>query len=417
MTDQAAQAWVIHVEDVTQVAPDSRAPEERLAEAVNLSEALSQLEVQGGEVLTLRKPNPKTLIGGGQVEQLAVLIAEQDVKVLVVNAALSPSQQRNLEIALSCKVVDRTGLILEIFAERARTKAGRLQVELARLDYEQSRLVRTWTHLERQRGGMGKTGGPGERQLELDRRMLRDRMALLRKQIQRLEQERKVQRAKRQRQQTPVVALVGYTNAGKSTLFNALVDGDTLAQDQLFATLDPLMRKLELPDGQTAVLVDTVGFVSNLPHELVAAFRATLEEVASADLLLHVHDVSADDWQAQQQDVEEVLTEIGAEKLPRLNVFNKADLLEHVDPDLEHELLASAVSGRGITNVLDVVVSKLHERELYLSVQLPLSAGAEHAWFHQNTHIEHENVTEHGWQLTMRIAPQRWAAYAKQKSK
>ncbi len=341
-----------------------RTTEENLEEAVNLVQALD-FDVVHKDVITLKKISPRAVIGKGKIEELKQILESQDIKVIFLNYQLSPTHQRNLEIDLEVKVIDRTGLILEIFSDRAKTKAGKLQVDLARTLYEQSRLVRTWTHLERQRGGLGKTGGPGERQIELDRRILRDKISLLKKQLAEVEKTRLQHAKKRKDNQIKVVSLVGYTNAGKSTLFNALTDAGTLSKDMLFATLDPLMRKMNLPHGQEIILSDTVGFISNLPHELVESFKSTLQEVLDSDLLLHVQDVSSSQHLQEHKDVMKVLKSIGAEKIKTLEVLNKVDLVDlSADKVIEPGIKTSAVTGVGIDELLLEI-----ENQLELSYQ------------------------------------------------
>ena len=306
-----------------------RDPGARLAEAVGLAEALD-LKVARSLVVPLRKPVPATLLGGGKVAEIGALWTELELDVVVVDDALSPVQQRNLERAWQVKVIDRTGLILEIFARRARTREGRLQVELARLAYEASRLVRTWTHLERQRGGFGAMGGPGETQIETDRRLIAAKVSRLKQELEEVRRTRTLAAPRARRTLFPTVALVGYTNAGKSTLFNRLTDSAVVAKDVLFATLDPTMRRLKLPGGRPAILSDTVGFISSLPHELVEAFRATLDEVKEADIILLVRDIASPESEAEAADVREVLAELGAGEATGqrlLEVWNKIDLL------------------------------------------------------------------------------------------
>ncbi|MBF0177841.1 MAG: GTPase HflX [Magnetococcales bacterium] len=334
---------------------------ERLAEELRRLVVSAGLEPVGARMVALARIVPATFLGKGRLEVLAGEIQEHDVRVVVFNNALSPVQQRNLERALVAKVVDRTGLILEIFAARARTREGCLQVELAALLYEQSRLVRSWTHLERQRGGVGMRGGPGETQIELDRRQIRVRIQRLKKSLCDVERTRTLQRRERQDVPLFVTALVGYTNAGKSTLFNRLATAHVDAEDKLFATLDPTMRGITLPDGGRAILCDTVGFIRDLPHQLVAAFRATLEEVVSADLLLHVVDISDPEWGDQAQAVLAVLTELGVQHKPMLTVYNKADMLPEGSGQVsrleerEESLVISARTGLG----LDLLLARL----------------------------------------------------------
>jgi GTP-binding protein HflX len=336
----------------------NRTSDESLEEAVSLAQALP-FDIVHSQIISIRKPNPRTIIGKGKIEELKQIIEQEDIAVLYVNFQLSPAHQNNLERDLNIKVIDRTGLILEIFSDRARTKSGRLQVDLARTLYEQTRLVRTWTHLERQRGGLGKTGGPGERQIEIDRRLLRNKVAKLKKQLKEVEKTRLQHSKRRQRDNIKVVSLVGYTNSGKSTLFNALTRAGTLSQDMLFATLDPLMRKLELPSGETIILSDTVGFISNLPHELVEAFKSTLQEIIDSDLLLHVQDVSSEHRQQEKQDVQKVLLSIQAENIPAVDVLNKADLLKEKDIIFPDGVVISALQESGIEDLLSTIEKKL----------------------------------------------------------
>jgi GTPase len=384
-----------------------RTQDERLAEAVNLFEAL-QVQVVHAETVTLNRITPATLLGGGVVERLAEVVKAQQLAVLMVDSVLSPRQQRGLEVALNCKVMDRTGVILELFAARARTRAGQLQVELAQLTYQQGRLVRAWSHLERQRGGMGKTGGPGERQLEIDRRLIRARLAMLKQELAEVVQTRGLQRMARQRAATPTVALVGYTNAGKSTLFNALVQAGTLVADALFATLDPLMRRLSLPSGQDIVLIDTVGFVADLPHELVEAFKATLEEVVMADLLLHVQDASSPEMAAQADDVRNVLQQIGAADKRMIQVYNKIDRI--ADPKLRpmgggavQTISVSAVTGKGIPALLAAIQQRLQAEWAELVVKVPAGDGRRLAWLAAHGTLVKQVLKGEVWHLTVRL--------------
>jgi GTP-binding protein HflX len=348
-------------------------------------------------VFSIRARTPATLFGKGQAEIIGAAIAEHHVTVAVVDAALTPVQQRNLETAWTCKVIDRTGLILDIFGARARTREGSLQVELAHLDYQRSRLVRSWTHLERQRGGFGFLGGPGETQIEADRRLIGDRITRLKLELEDVRRTRGLHRGARRRVPYPVVALVGYTNAGKSTLFNALTGAAVTAQDQLFATLDPTMRGLTLPSGRHAILSDTVGFISDLPTELVAAFRATLEEVAEADLILHVRDISHPDTAAQRADVVAVLAgmvkdgTLDAHWPERsIEVLNKADLLGGIDavPTREDSGLAvSALTGEGLPALRSAIDRFLASQLITLSVDVPVTDGAKLAWLYRHGEI------------------------------
>ncbi|MGF1500607.1 MAG: GTPase HflX [Paracoccaceae bacterium] len=375
---------------------DAREPSAALAEGMSLTAALD-LELEGGKVVTLSQVTPATLFGPGKVAEIGAEIAEAGTEVVVVNGALSPVQQRNLERAWKAKVLDRTGLILEIFGERAATREGVLQVELAHLTYQKSRLVRSWTHLERQRGGAGFMGGPGETQIESDRRQIDEKIVKLRRQLEKVARTRSLHRTKRKKIPHPVVALVGYTNAGKSTLFNRMTTAEVLAKDMLFATLDPTMRRIRLPSGRPAILSDTVGFISDLPTQLVAAFRATLEEVLEADLIVHVRDISHPATAAQKADVIGVLDDLGlgpAEIDGMLEVRNKIDLLDGTAREAVEDaataqgaLTLSAATGEGVGRLLDEIEARLYPRRFRFRFRLEHAQGAAVAWLYAHTDV------------------------------
>ncbi len=384
-----------------------------MAEAVGLAASIGLVAVHSA-IVPLRARRSSTLLGEGQVENLGHAIKTEEVTVAVVDAQLSPVQQRNLERAWDCKVIDRTGLILDIFGERARTREGALQVELAHLDYQRSRLVRSWTHLERQRGGFGFLGGPGETQIEADRRLIVDRIVRLKKELEGVRRTRGLHRSARSRVPYPVVALVGYTNAGKSTLFNALTGAAVHAQDQLFATLDPTMRGLDLPSGRRVILSDTVGFISDLPTELVAAFRATLEEVAEADVILHVRDIAHPDTTAQRNDVIQVLDGMvrdgaldPAWPSRTIEVMNKADLLGGPEqiPLREGCVPVSALTGAGLAPLQQAMEDRISAGMVVADYVLPASDGARLAWLYQHGEVLARADGDDGLHLRVRMLP------------
>ncbi len=416
--DDRRRAIVVHVEpkSLRNGADFGRDAAERLAECEALTAAIG-LSVVGSWIVPLAKPRPASLIGQGKVEEIAAECRQAEPEVVIVNTQLTPVQQRNLEKAWSTKVLDRTALILEIFGERASTREGSLQVELAHLSYQRSRLVRSWTHLERQRGGFGFLGGPGETQIETDRRLIGERIAKIRRELVQVARTRGLHREARKRVPFPIVALVGYTNAGKSTLFNRLTSSDVLAKDLLFATLDPTMRKLDLPSGRTVILSDTVGFIADLPIELVAAFRATLEEVLAADLILHVRDAAHAESDSQKKDVLKVLSELGIEAggdRPFIEVLNKIDLLAPEERDGLLESRArhdtgpvpiSAATGEGLDDLLSRLDHRLGSSEVMVALELDVADGAGLAWVHRHGRVTERRDGSERLDVTVAVEP------------
>ncbi|WP_171129768.1 MULTISPECIES: GTPase HflX [unclassified Ruegeria] len=414
------RAWVLHPEIKSD--EQRRVPEPALEEAVALAAALPDLDVVGSEIVRLPRAQAGLLFGSGKIEELGERFHDNDIELVLIDGPVTPVQQRNLEKAWKVKILDRTGLILEIFSDRARTREGVLQVEMAALSYQRTRLVRAWTHLERQRGGLGFVGGPGETQIEADRRAIDEQLVRLRRQLQKVVKTRTLHRAARAKVPYPIVALVGYTNAGKSTLFNRLTGAEVMAKDMLFATLDPTMRRVVLPDGPEVILSDTVGFISNLPTELVAAFRATLEEVLGADLVVHVRDISHEETEAQAQDVETILTSLGVdEDRPRLEVWNKIDLLEAEERDAtlaradrDPAIFAiSAVTGEGLDPLLAEIAIKLQGVRHEATLTLAFSEGDKRAWLFRQDVVRAEEQTEDGFALNVLWTDKQAAQFAK----
>jgi GTP-binding protein HflX len=409
-------ALVLHPYIKTKTQSKLRDPQGCLEEAVSLTAAIS-LNVAHSEVVTLSRAKPGTLFGEGKIEELGAFIKNTQIDVVIIDGPVTPVQQRNLERRWHVKIVDRTGLILEIFGERAQTREGALQVELAHLSYQRTRLVRSWTHLERQRGSLSFIGGPGESQLEIDRRLIDERITKIKRQLNSVVQTRELHRAKRKKVPYPIVALVGYTNAGKSTLFNRMTESEVFAEDLLFATLDPTMRKITLPGGQPVILSDTVGFISDLPTELVAAFRATLEEVLEADLIVHVRDITHIDTGAQRQDVLEVLDRLGVDTDDTeiyLEVLNKIDLLTQEEREKltnsvareEAQVTISAVTGEGTDAFLALIEEKLTAKQSVLELDIPAEDGATLSWIYRHGTVLDRTDQEDKVHIEVKFSPE-----------
>ena len=418
MSDTApdvTRAWVIHPEFKSD--PDRRDASLALAEAVSLAHALTELDVVGSEIVRLPRPQAGLLFGSGKIEDLATRLHDAEVELVLVDGPVTPVQQRNLEKAWKVKLLDRTGLILEIFSDRAATREGVLQVEMAALSYQRTRLVRAWTHLERQRGGLGFVGGPGETQIEADRRAIDTQLVRLRRQLDKVVKTRSLHRAARAKVPYPIVALVGYTNAGKSTLFNRLTGAEVMAKDMLFATLDPTMRRVQLESGPEVILSDTVGFISDLPTELVASFRATLEEVLAADIVVHVRDISHPETEAQAKDVETILTDLGVgNERVQIEVWNKLDALPDEAADAararaardEDVFAISALTGEGLAPLLDHIAQTLQATVTFETLVLPYAEGRKRAWLFEQDVVEAERQSEDGFEVDVR-----WTAMQK----
>ena len=406
--DTQTHAWVLHPDIKTDYSP--RAASDALAEALALAHALPGLRVMGEAVVRLPRAHPGKLFGKGKIEELGELFKESEVELVLVDGHVSPVQQRNLEKDWGVKILDRTGLILEIFSDRARTREGVLQVEMAALSYQRTRLVRAWTHLERQRGGLGFVGGPGETQVESDRRAIDIQLVRLQKQLDKVGITRELHRNARAKVPYPIVALVGYTNAGKSTLFNYMTGAEVFAKDMLFATLDPTMRAVQLPSGMDVILSDTVGFISNLPTELVASFRATLEEVTAAHLVVHVRDIAHPETVAQARDVETILESLGlSQDIPRIEMWNKTDMLDagalealnNSSSRAENVFITSALTGAGIPEFLEAISKTLTPDKTTSELLLAYSEGKARAWLFEQGVVTSERQTEDSFAVTV----------------
>lgn len=414
------RVWVLHPDIKTD--SERRLPGYALAEAVSLARALSELDVIGSEIVPLKTVRAGMLFGSGKIAELKEVFSRKEIELVIVDGPVSPVQQRNLEKAWDVKLLDRTGLILEIFSDRAATREGVLQVEMAALSYQRTRLVRAWTHLERQRGGLGFVGGPGETQIEADRRAIDEQLTRLRRQLDKVVKTRALHRASRAKVPYPIVALVGYTNAGKSTLFNRLTGADVTAKDMLFATLDPTMRRLNLPDGPEVILSDTVGFISQLPTELVAAFRATLEEVLAADVICHVRDISHPETEEQANNVREIMISLGVDDdRPTFEVWNKLDVLSPEDAEATRArakrapgvFAISALTGEGIDVFLAAVTETLQGKKHDTVLCLSFAEGKKRAWLFDHDLVSAEQQTDTGFEITVRWTSAQEAQFAR----
>jgi GTP-binding protein HflX len=412
------RALVLHP-DITSE-PDRRDARHALEEAVSLAHALPGLEIVGADVVRLQKPQPGMLFGKGKIEELKTIFEANEIGLVLIDGPVTPVQQRNLEKAWGVKLLDRTGLILEIFSDRAATREGVLQVEMAALSYQRTRLVRAWTHLERQRGGLGFVGGPGETQIEADRRAIDEQLTRLRRQLDKVVKTRALHRAARAKVPYPIVALVGYTNAGKSTLFNRLTGAEVMAEDMLFATLDPTMRRLHLPDGPEVILSDTVGFISDLPTELVAAFRATLEEVLAADVICHVRDRSHPETEKQAEDVRQIMVSLGVEEdRPTFEAWNKLDAMPREEADAlraraardEKSFAISALTGEGIDSLLAAITETLQGQKRDAVLSLGFADGKKRAWLFDHDIVTAERQTDDGFEISVRWTARQKAQY------